>query len=376
VVAELSRQLGTNGLWIDHLTTLDPYPVNNDGNDDSPATVVDAPARFTYANVLFADNYWQNLGAGIASFDPDGEPVPGAYTRQLTDLSGGYDSDHSNVHLWYFGTIDLATPASNGEASITSAERTNWWSSGEDEGAMAGFYYSRLGGGDPLSTNRPLGAGYAMVRDGYNQMWDLGAGISTNRVDLPSNNGAWPNLIKFERADTNAVAPGQSVPVNYFYQWATNETATISVYLDPDANPLNTNEILLARFAAPGTNDPTIIGSGSLNIPIPSQNIPVGRRFLLATIEGGGRTRYLYSRDPLVVTSNPALVLDIARLDAGQAEVGVAGVPGQTIVLQSSFDLQVWRPIATNLLAASRFVFPVDEGGKNTAQFFRAVLGN
>ena len=101
LMSEVSRLLGTNGVWVDHLTTLDPYPLNNDGNFDFPATVTDAPVR-TYATVLFADNYWQNLGAGYLLGDPDGEPVSGAYVRGLSSLSGGYDNDHENVHLWYF----------------------------------------------------------------------------------------------------------------------------------------------------------------------------------------------------------------------------------------------------------------------------------
>jgi hypothetical protein len=198
LVTEISRLMGMDGVWIDHLTTLDPHPLNNDGNSDL-LMPTDASAKNAYINVLFRDNYWQDLGGFL---DPTGEEVNGAYNRQLYNLSGGYNNsspDHSNVHLWYHGSLDLRNPATDTDAYVTSTERYNWWFSYEYYGVFSGFYYSLIGGGDRTSADQPVGQGFPAIRDGYNQAWDLGAGQTAgSRTALASNNGNWPNVIKFD----------------------------------------------------------------------------------------------------------------------------------------------------------------------------------
>ncbi|HEY0007672.1 MAG TPA: hypothetical protein VGB55_03015, partial [Tepidisphaeraceae bacterium] len=74
LVTALSQQLGAAGVWVDHVTSLDPHPV--DGvNDLFGANFGDAKMT-TYDNVTFADNYWRTDG-NINNPDFDGEFVRG-----------------------------------------------------------------------------------------------------------------------------------------------------------------------------------------------------------------------------------------------------------------------------------------------------------
>ena len=377
LVSQISYVLGTNGIWVDHVTTLDPYPLNNDGDTD-PALYQDASADKTYANVLFADNYWQDLGAGYLFGDPDGEPVAGAYVRQLTDLLGGYnDVDlfstyHSNVHLWYHGTIDFDAVASDGSASVASTERQNWWFNSEDEGVIAGFYYSLIGGGDRTSY-LPLDLpGDPIVRDGYNQWWgDIGAGYSNNRTPLPSNSGTWPNIIKFDVTGTNIVMAGQQIATNFYNQYggASNNVA-VQIYFDRDFNPYNTNSTLAIQGSLTNTG---VLSIYSVTAGLNSTNVPPGVYTIYAKMTDGVHTRYLYTPELVQILSNlQPPVLDIAKLNSPQFRIGVNGVSGQTIAIQVSTNLQTWLPLATNTLISSRWNYTNSLPAKN--QFYRALL--
>jgi hypothetical protein len=325
---------------------------------------VDAPVR-TYANVLFHDNYWQNLGNGFT--DPDGEPVAGAYIRQLTDLAGGYANtgsispNHSNDHLWYYGTIDFGTPASDTEASISNSERTNWWNTYESFGERTGFLYSLIGGGNRLSSDQPLGPGFSAISDGYNHF--------TNRTALISNSGEWPNLVRFDRADTNVVAQGGTVPMMLQYEWVKpgTNTATIDFYLDDDFNPLNGNDLFVGQSTVPGASSLT---SSALSLPLGTNATP-GSYAIYAKISGGGRSRYLYSQIVQVISVAQPLVLDISSA-AGQLQIGVNGSPGQTVVLENSADLGAWQSLATNTLTGGRWVYQQSVSVTEASQFYRA----
>ena len=371
LVCELSRDLGTNGLWIDHLTTLDPHPLNNDGFSDI-IFGVDAPAR-TYVNVLYHDNYWED----IQSY-PYGEPVAGAYVRKLDNYGGGYGagSEHSNVHLWYHGTIDWRTPISDREASITGAERTNWWVAYESQGVVAGFLYSLIGGGDRLSLDQPVGPGFQAIRDGFNQHWDLGIAGVTNRTLLPSNTGNWANLIRLNRLDTNSVLQGHDVPVKFYYQWAQPpaSTANLSFYLDDDLNPLNANDHLLKQMTLPGTGT-GYVSYASVALTLDATNASPGYHAIYARLTAGNRTRYLYAPEWVqVISSQAPPTLEVARFNSTQVVVGVNAEIGQTIVLQTSTDLDAWLPLITNTMAGDHWSYTNSLAAPPVQRFYRAVL--
>lgn len=368
LMCETSRLLGTNGVWVDHLTTLDPHPLNdpNFPHDSIFYKAVDAPCA-TYQNVLFHDNYWQTNSSLII-----GESVSGAYARKLTSLPGGYGSDHSDVHLWYHGTLDFATPASDTESSITTVSRNNWWTGPENRGTNAGFIYSLIGKGD-RTAYFPLGLpGDPIVRNGYNQYWDLGAGsLNPNRTALTSNNGRWPNLIKFNLTGTNAVLSGNLIGAKLYYQYGGASNLTVQIYFDADLNPFNSNGIPVLALQPPATGTSSV--NYYSNLGLATTNVAPGSYAICAKISDGPHTRYLYAPELATILSiPPPPILDIKKVGATQFIIGVNGVSGQKIALQTSGDLQNWVSLATNALTASRWTYtnslPSDK------QFYRAVI--
>jgi hypothetical protein len=308
VMSETSLRLGTNGIWTDHLTTLDPHPLNNDIFTDSIYSAVDAPVR-TYETVLFHDNYWQSLN--LLAY---GESVFGAYIRQLTSLSGGYQSSvpftyqHSNVHLWYHGTIDRRNPASDTEAQITSTQFANWYAASEQKGTNAGFEWSLMGGGNRTATNQPLGSG-AAIRDGFNQEWDLGAGTAgtANRTNLPAHNGSWPNIIRCDIVGPTNVPLGGVVSNRYYFQYgiSTNQNATVELHLDNDANAFNGDAGQILQIAETGTGTNVV---RLRTVAASLTNVPAGQYHVFAKVTDGTHTRYLYAPQ-LFTVGSPTLAL-------------------------------------------------------------------
>jgi hypothetical protein len=67
-------------------------------------------------------------------------------------------------------------------------------------------------------------------------------------------------------------------------------------------------------------------------------------------------------------------VLDIARLNATQFTIGVNGVAGETIILQTSTDLTNWLPLATNTLVAPVWIYTNTPPLNQAHRFYRAFV--
>ena len=156
--------------------------------------------------------------------------------------------------------------------------------------------------------------------------------------------------------------------------WAVpaSSNATISFYLDNDANPLNGNDQLLASTSMPGTGASSVTAA-TFNLPLTTTNASPGVHAIYARISSGGQTRLLYAPEYVtVLAAAQPPTLDIAQ-SGGQVTIGVNGQAGETIILQGSADLHNWSPLATNLLIANRWVYT--NSPAIGTKYFRAVVG-
>lgn len=360
VVTEMARIFGEQGIWVDQVTSLDPVPLGGNG---------DAAVR-AWQNVLYMDNYWQNEGG---FFTPKGSAISGSYNRQLTSFSGGNGSEHSDVHLWYHGTADLATPSTSAEADITAAMRSSWWAMPEAEGAMAGYFFSRLGGGNRLSSFQPAGADE--VVDGFNQVWDFGAGVSPNRSSLTSS-GEWPNLIRCGRSGSGSVAVGQELGLDLYYQAGATETGDVGVevLLDVDTNSWNGNEVVIdgGVLAKTGTG-----GVAMASVSVDPGMTALGTYFVALRLEDGTKSRTLYAAEMVEVVEAmpPAIDGATVRVEGGLMKFSVIGMLGQTVIVEATDDFVGWEEVGTTTLGADPWEFSDAETGMHPERFYRVILG-
>lgn len=380
LISEIARLLGAHGVWVDQLTMIDPHPCNPANQLEALGCPVLDPQPAVFANVYFADDYWQNLGS--SGFDLTGQPVTGAYNRQLTSLPNGYSLQHSNSHLWYHGTVDFTSPVtSDTGASITDADRTSWYAPAETNGLQAGFLYSQVGGGNRHSTNQPAGAGTAEIRDGI-----IGFGL---RQALPANDGTWPNVIqisalnpgRFEFTsepglalrEVNVGHPNGALTVGASYQ--AGQGGSWQVFLDPDANDLDGNEIVIVQETLDATGTSTVSNIVRAITINPTQ-VANGEYYLGTRITStqSGMSRVQYAPQKVAILA--PLQLTVLPNGNGNATLEISGSSGYDAAIDATTDLSVWLGAGIYSFTSGDFGEPVTIGNPilldQPGLFFRA----
>jgi hypothetical protein len=268
LVAALAGDLGQAGIWVDQLTTLDPHPGPLDASMD------------VTSNVRFADNYWRGSSSDVIV--PNGTAVTGAHNVHLDDSVvdyGGYYDGHNNTHLWYQGTIDQSSNASQeGHAVVDS-----WFTGVNGPRNANGFYWSRLGGGD-----RTNGASDGLASAGASR---VAVSVSASGANV------WDNIEITNGMTNQTVAAGASINVATSFQDA-NQDATITFGFDTDNNPFDGTAGVQQQFAGGAP-------SGSGTFALSTAGLAAGTYYTYAEISNGTHTRYYYTTGAVTVTVAP-----------------------------------------------------------------------
>lgn len=224
VISEAIRRLALAGVPVDQMTTHDPHPVN--GTLDARYNLNwGDPVPTRWSNVAWADNYWRADGGGIFNgLDFDGIPLANVFNTQLSESTlncCAYFFAHSDVHLWYHGTIDLSPTANDGEQAITAQMRSTWWPQGDDE---RGFFYSALGGGwserpaisegvDPPADSAPLLENGSFTQGTY-AGWSYHGGSGATVVNLGGNWAARLNAVSPTLVHNRTFVPDEPLMIS------------------------------------------------------------------------------------------------------------------------------------------------------------------
>ena len=281
VMATVARILGENGIWIDHLTTLDPHPLDCPGSncDDAPAVV--------YTNVVFADNYWQTNSAGD---DPNGRSIPGTYEGKLVGIVNHsfFTLAHSQIHTYYHGTIDTIAAIVD-EVTV----QNSWYDTSLQPPRPArnatGFYFSRLNGGTLNGGTRVNAASGLRIAGAHREPLNVSA----------TDPNLWDNIEIVDFVNALTVTQGDTFEVHVYYE-DLNRDATIEFGLDADANPYNGTYQTLATVET-SSRSPT---EKYLPKVLDSASVAPNTYYPYAKISNGIHSRYYYAQGRLTV--NPA----------------------------------------------------------------------
>lgn len=335
LVSNLAASLGERGVWVDHVTFIDPVPA--DSVVPLPGLPIDGPMRVT-DNIIFADNYWRSDDNILTGFD--GQPVPGAHNVNLNNtVQVDNDGDpHVGAGAYYIATINpdepIIPPASaswfQGTAAAPARDET-------------GYHFSRIAGG-----TRPL--------DGLHPNF---GGIAQRELAIGSGT-QWPNVAHVTLlGGSQTAARGTRADVALHYG-DTDSSATVSVFLDEDRNPYNGNTVTrLARRGVSAIDHNAIRLSGSTY-----EAAPGTYHVYAQTVGAEGHARYAYAPQTLTLTPPDNDMLFITKQPG---EMRVSGTVGNDRIYaeRSGNHLVATRHAFTQSVSLSdveRIIFDVGRG--------------
>ena len=295
VMMETARILGTSGIWVDHLTTLDPHPVTHSIKPD--------PAPHVYENVIFADNYWRDSGT------VNGEALQGTDDWQLADELG-----HADVHALYHGTIGISGnyPASDAAPDGSISIEDTWYGTECPTRDLVGFHYSRIANG----------CKYIFSPDYFFAIGSQFGGRVTRETSRRSG-AQWANVgkIVIPGQPNNRYPQGQPITATYKYQDRDSQVR-IDWFVDSDTNPFNNSGALpVVSQTRNSTGDKAFDSS----VTIPTAGLAVGiTRHLLARITSltDSAVRYEYADNSFSIIF-PDFVLQSITPDSIESGAGV-----------------------------------------------------
>jgi hypothetical protein len=275
----ISAVLAERGVWVEQQTFLDPHPVDGK-NDFLGANYGDVPMRI-YDNVAFADNYWRSDG-NSQNLDFDGEPVEGAHEGNLNE-SVQQDfiiSAHMAVTAYYHGTIDDDALFNNDHPVLGS-----WYSNTDAKPprSRTGFYFSQIAGG-----KRPA--------DGLGTQF----GGTAPRVGVGAYGTQYPNAAHVRVLNGSSFASGTRLSLRFIAE-DRDSSAQYTVFLDPDQNPYNGNNVMtMRRVVLDGVDDLSGVRISALSDGAPTGDYYVG----VQTADTGGHLRIAYSSKVTVTNAS------------------------------------------------------------------------
>lgn len=370
LVCEIGKRLGEYGIFVHHITTLDPHPLNNDGfggfwENLLAGTVIDGSARFGISyNVIFSDNYYQQNN----DLYPNGTYVEGAANRNLNKelklLLNNGDDEHYEVHLWYHCTLTESFPAtSDGNKSVLQYERNNWFTTNENRGRSSGYY----------SSNRAGQKFDYFTISGYHSdflnclQFGIGNQFKNYRAKAPSRiyGNKSKNILGLESMNTHL---GNTKNFDFggpieFIQTTKNGTNILDfvlIYQADYPNSIPYEELPLYLFADSDEsllNDITEVekvsipstGEWSINRLIVNYSNIVSRlkpgAYRLGAIIGDGLdARQYYAKERVIVEPDVKIAWSLNNTD-GSFVFWLYGTKGRQYLLHKSFDLKNWEQI-------------------------------